>query len=92
MAIGVVDGLEVVDVQHQQQGGFAGAGDAVDLRLQHMVELAPVVQAGQGVAQRQLAQAVDDRLQIRHGILLRHLRQSLLQAVLAQQGKGSVQA
>jgi hypothetical protein len=39
MAVGVVDGLEVVDVQHQQQRRFAGARHAVDLAGQRHLEL-----------------------------------------------------
>ena len=63
VAVGVVDALEVVDVDHQHQRRLAGAGDAVDLAGQRQLELAPVGQAGQRVAARQLAQAVDHRLQ-----------------------------
>ena len=63
MAVGVVDGLEVVDVQHQQQGGLAGAGDAVDLAGQGHLEAAAVDEAGQRVLAGQVAQRVQHALQ-----------------------------
>ena len=47
----VVDLLEVVDVQHQQQGGLARAGHAVDFALDHGAEMAAVGQSRERVAQ-----------------------------------------
>ena len=46
----VVDGLEVVHVDdgHGEQGRFGGAG-VVNLLLQRLHEIAPVVQPGKGV-------------------------------------------
>jgi hypothetical protein len=47
MAVGVVDLLEVVDVDHQHQRRLAGAGDAVDLAGQHQLEVAAIGEAGE---------------------------------------------
>ena len=57
VAVGVVDALEVVDVEHQQQRRLAGARHAVDLARQRQLELAAVRQAGQRIAAGQVAQA-----------------------------------
>ena len=57
MAVGVVDALEVVDVQHQQQRRLAGAGHAVDLARQRQLEAAAVGQAGERIAAGQVAPA-----------------------------------
>jgi hypothetical protein len=63
VAVRVVDALEVIDVDHENQRGLAGTGDAIDLARQRELELAPVRQAGERIAARELAQAVDHRLQ-----------------------------
>ena len=65
VAVGVVDLLEVIDVDHQHQRRLAGPRDAVDLAGQRELELAPVRQAGERVAARELAQPVDHCLQPR---------------------------
>ena len=64
MAVRVIHFLEVVYIQHQQQGGFSGTGDNLNAALQHRVELAPVGQARERILERELAQAIDDALQI----------------------------
>ena len=64
MAVVVVDPLEMVDVQHQQQRRLSGAGDAIDFPLQNGPEMPPIGQAGERVLQRQLAQTIDQPLQI----------------------------
>ena len=66
VAVAVVDLLEVVDVDHQHQCRLAGAGDAVDLAGECGLELAPVRDAGERVAARELAQRVDHRLHPDH--------------------------
>jgi len=53
----------VIDVDHQDERRLAGAGDPVDLARQRQLEVATVGQAGERVAARELAEAVDDRLQ-----------------------------
>jgi hypothetical protein len=53
----------VIDVDHQHQRRLTGAGDAVDLARQGEFEVAPIGQSGERIAARQLAQAVDHRLQ-----------------------------
>ena len=63
VAVRVVDALEVIDVDHQHERRLAGARDAVDLARQRQLEVAPVGQAGERIAARELAQAVDHRLQ-----------------------------
>ena len=63
VAVGVVDALEVIDVDHQDQRRLAGARDAIDLARQRELEVAPVRQAGERIAARELAEAVDHRLQ-----------------------------
>ena len=63
VAVRVVDPLEVIDVDHEDERRLAGARDPVDLARQRQLEVAPVGQAGQRIAARELAQAVDHRLQ-----------------------------
>lgn len=70
MTVGVIDGLEVIDVHHEEQGGIARAGYAVKLTFQHGHQLAPIGRAGQWIAQRDVAQAIDHCLQVSHGIAL----------------------
>ena len=53
---GVVERLEVIDVEQRQGQVVAGALGARDLAAQRVVEVAAVVQAGQPVAHRLLAQ------------------------------------
>ena len=89
MAVRVVDALEVVDVDHQHQRRLAGAGDPVDLAGQRELELAPVRQARERIAARELAQAVDHRLQPR-GARPRPVRQGV--ARLLQQLERAVEA
>ncbi len=67
VAVGVVDPLEVVDVEHQQQRRLARARDAVDLALEHGPEMPPVRQARERVLQRQFAETVDQALQVMPG-------------------------
>ncbi len=64
MAMGVVDALEMVDVEHQQQCGLPGTGHAINLAFQHGAKVAPIGQACERVLQGQLAQAVDDTLHV----------------------------
>ncbi len=64
VAIGVVDLLEMVDVEHQQQRRLARTRDAVDLGLQLGHEMAPVGQPRQRVLQGEFGQAIDDGLQV----------------------------
>jgi hypothetical protein len=65
VAVGVVHELEVVNVNHQQQGHIARAGHTVKLAVHGLSKTAPVGQRGQDVVGRQLAQRVDDRLYVR---------------------------
>ena len=58
MAVGVVDGLEVVDVDEQQAGREALAARALELGLEHLGEVAAVEDAGQRIGARGLAQAL----------------------------------
>ena len=90
MAVGVIHPFEVVDVQHQQQGCLAGACDAIDFTFQHGAEMSAVRQSRERVFERQLAQAVDQTLQIKG----RHLAVQccLAAAGLSHQCVGSIQA
>ena len=63
VAVRVVDALEVIDVDHQDERRLAGARDPIDLARQRQLEVAPVGEAGERIAARELAQAVDHRLQ-----------------------------
>jgi hypothetical protein len=95
VAVVVVDALEVVDVHHQQQRGLAGAGDAVGLAGDRVLEIAPVRQARQAVAARQVAQGVDQSLQPLRAALdarghaLPGLRQQRQRQLQAQRVRGS---
>src|SRR3712207_6928366 len=51
----VVDLLEVVDVEQHERSAAAVAGGALELALERLVEVAPVVQAGERVAHGLLA-------------------------------------
>jgi len=94
MAVGVVDHLEAVDVDHQHQGRLAGPRHAVDLARQGQLELAAVGQPGQRVPAGHVAQRVDHRLQpgdlaglVRVGQLVPRLRQQLQGRGQAQRGR-----
>jgi hypothetical protein len=89
MTAAVVDALEMVDVEHQQQGRLTGPCHAVELTRQHRLEVAAVGQARQRIAAGQRAQTVDQRLQPRR--ILRLARRQHL-ARLRQQGQGRLQA
>jgi hypothetical protein len=60
--MGVVDGLEVIDVCHDQQRGLAHAGHPVDFAGQRGFELPAVGQPGERVTAGQVAQAIDQGL------------------------------
>lgn len=64
VAMGVVDVFEVVDVQHQQQGCFARTGHTVQFTVDDREKLAAVGQTGEWIFERQLAQTVNEGLQI----------------------------
>lgn len=49
MAMGIVDVLEVVDVEQQQQDGFTGSGHHLDCAFQRRDEVPSVAQACQGI-------------------------------------------
>jgi hypothetical protein len=66
MAVGVVDALEVIDVEQQQQRRLAGTRHAIDLAAQARFEAAAVGQTGQRIAARQVAQRIDQALQPCH--------------------------
>ena len=63
MAMVVVDGLEMVDVEEQQQGRLPGACHAIDFACQHHLEVASIGQPGQRITTGQLAQRIDQALQ-----------------------------
>ena len=52
MPVDVVDTLEVVDVEHEHGDRVVGAADAVQLGAEAVVEVAMVVETGQGVRLR----------------------------------------
>ena len=68
MAEGVVELLEVIDVEHQQRERETAALRALDLEGQALVEMAVVVEAGQAVGDRELGEA-----RVRLGELVRAL-------------------
>jgi hypothetical protein len=51
MAMGVIDFLEVVDVEHEQQSRLAGARDRIDFTAQYVPKMTPVGQTGQWIFQ-----------------------------------------
>ena len=67
MAMGVVDTLEMVYVDHQQQGRFAGTRDHIDGAFQHGMEMAPVGQTRERVLERQFTQPVNHALDVSGG-------------------------
>ena len=67
VAMRVIDLLEVINVQHEQQRRFARACHAVHLTLNDGAEMAAVGKPREGVAQRQLAQTVNQCLQVMGG-------------------------
>ena len=50
MPVAVVDGLEVIDVDHLQRGRFAGFGALREQQRRLVLPVAATVQAGEGVA------------------------------------------
>ena len=48
VTVGVIDLFEVVNVQHQHQGRFTGAGNDIDGAVDHGTEMAAVGQARSG--------------------------------------------
>nr|GEU28405.1 hypothetical protein [Tanacetum cinerariifolium] len=56
VSIRVVDGLEVVDVDHDDGKLLAAAGSQADLLVQHFIEKPPVVEVGQRIAYHLLLQ------------------------------------
>ena len=62
VAVQVVVGLEVVDVDHDQRDRLAVPGRVMPRALQRLVEAAAVGEQGQAVGRRQLAQAVLEQL------------------------------
>ena len=52
MAVGVVDGLEVVDVEHDQADRVVVAADLLDLGVEELLEAAVIRQTGQLVGDR----------------------------------------
>jgi len=81
VAIGVIDGLEMIDVEHQQQRRLARSGHPVGLARQRHLEAAPVHEAGQRVLARQVAECVQHRLQPR----------STVRRLVREQGPGLLQ-
>ena len=59
MALGVVDGLEVVEVEEDERQRHAGAPRALQLAGDVLVEGAMVAQAGERIGDRHLGQALD---------------------------------
>ncbi|HVN38416.1 MAG TPA: hypothetical protein VMW19_09645 [Myxococcota bacterium] len=53
----------MVDVDHQHEGGLARASHAVDLARERELELTTIGETCQGIAARELAEAVDRALQ-----------------------------
>jgi hypothetical protein len=54
--VGIVDLLEMVDIEHDQRQWISFATSSRNLTLQRFVEIAPVVQAGQAVTHGQFLQ------------------------------------
>ena len=68
MAVPVVGGLEVVDVEHRQRDRLTGREGAVHLVLQHRHQVAPVVQPSERVPHGLLAQVGLQRLDLLHAV------------------------
>ena len=58
MAEGVVEPLEVIDVDHDDRDRFAIALAAVQLAIERILHVTPVVQSGEAVAQREHAERI----------------------------------
>ena len=63
VAMGVVDLLEVIDVQQDQRDGLPGTQRPIDLDVDHACELRPVPGAGERVRCDQAFELGDSRLQ-----------------------------
>ena len=53
---GVVDPLEVIEIQHQQRAGAFVASSPGPLRIEPVIEVAPVARMSEGIASRPLVQ------------------------------------
>ena len=60
----VINGFEMVYVQQQQQDRFTGASDPVNRAFEYRMEVTPIAQSRQRVLEREIAQAIDQSLQI----------------------------
>jgi len=102
MTVTVVHLLEMVDVEQQQRQLFADAHDAVAFALQHHAEMLLVGNAGETVARRQFAEAVDHGLQAGNvrdhrriqaaAISMAQQPQSLVELQLAQPGQQMIRS
>ena len=60
----VINGFEMVYVHQQQQDRFTRAGDPVYRAFEYRMEVPPIAQSRQRVLEREIAQAIDQSLQI----------------------------
>ena len=63
----IVDLLEMIDINHQQQSGFAGACHTINFSLYDGAEVTAIGKPSQRVAQRQRAQPINKCLQVLGG-------------------------
>jgi len=61
MPMGIVDGFEMVDIEHGEGQRCAGAACSLDLRSQHFLGCCMVIKAGHGIANHEIAKFTKPR-------------------------------